>query len=479
MPSTFSGKNALIADDDESIVWVLNELLTGKGFEVTKTPDGAAACELIKSNIFTIALLDINMPGKDGLDILKEAGKAGCGAAVIIMTAESTLQNAIEAIKLGAFDYVTKPFDLTEIEVCVDRAVENARLRAQVTELSGRIKEKLKEESVFIGKSKAVQTVFRTIGKVAERDVEVLILGESGTGKEVLAKTIHANSLRSKGPFVAVNSAAVPRELMESELFGFERGAFTGATEGKPGKFELADGGTLFLDEVGDMTTELQSKLLRVIQEREFYRLGGKNRIKVDVRIISATNQDIDRLVADQRFREDLLYRLNGITVTLPPLRDRKGDIPLLTDYLLYKFQIELGGERRKLSNKALEAMEHYRWPGNVRELENCLRRAILLSPGIVLTTEDLNLPANKNKTESIEEVISARLTPFIEKTGVKGKQELYDLIIPFMERPLIRLVLEKTRGNQVQAADALGINRNTLRKKIKKLKIKIGEIKG
>lgn len=479
MPSTMPIKKALIADDDESIVWVLDELLAEKGFEILKTSDGAAASELIKTPGLTIALLDINMPGKDGLEILKEAGKAGCAAAVIIMTAESTMKNAIEALKLGAFDYVAKPFDLAEIEVMVERAVENARLRAQVTELTERIKEKLKEESVFIGKSKAVQTVFKTIGKVAERDVTVLILGESGTGKEILAKTIHANSPRSKGPFIAVNSAAVPRELMESELFGFERGAFTGAVEGKPGKFELADGGTLFLDEVGDMTAELQSKLLRVVQEREFYRLGGKSPITVDVRIISATNQDIDKLIADKRFREDLLYRLNGITVTLPPLRERKGDIPLLADYLLYKFHIELGGERRRLSDKALEAMENYRWPGNVRELENCLRRAILLSPGIVLTREDLNLPAGKHKTESIEEVISARLTPFIEKTGVKGKQELYDLIIPFMERPLIRLILEKTRGNQVQAADALGINRNTLRKKIKKLKIKIGEIKG
>jgi len=479
MPLTMQTKKALIADDDESIVWVLDELLREKGFEILKASDGAAASELIKTPGLTIALLDINMPGKDGLEILKEARDAGCAAAVIIMTAESTMKNAIEAIKLGAFDYCAKPFDLAEIEISVERAIENTRLRAQITDLSERIKEKFKEEAVFIGKSKAVQAVFKTIGKVAERDVTVLILGESGTGKEVLAKTIHANSPRLKGPFIAVNSAAVPRELMESELFGFERGAFTGAVEGKPGKFELADGGTLFLDEVGDMTVELQSKLLRVIQEREFYRLGGKAPITVDIRIISATNQDVDKLIADKRFREDLLYRLNGISVTLPPLRERKGDIPLLADYLLYKFHIELGGDRRKLSDKALEAMEHYKWPGNVRELENCLRRAILLSPGIVLTREDLNLPASRHKTESIEEVISTRLTPFIEKTGVKGKQELYDLIIPFMERPLIRLVLEKTRGNQVQAADALGINRNTLRKKIKKLRIKIGEIKG
>ncbi|MBI5562195.1 MAG: sigma-54-dependent Fis family transcriptional regulator [Deltaproteobacteria bacterium] len=472
-------KKALIADDDESIVWVLREFLRDKGFAVETASDGEAASALMKTPGVTIAFLDINMPGKDGLGILKEAREAGVEAPVIIMTAEATMKNALEALKLGAFDYVSKPFDLAEVELLAERAIENLRLRRQVSELTERIKEKLKDESVFIGKSKAVQTVFKTVGKVAGRDVAVLILGESGTGKELIARGIHANGPRSTGPFVAVNSAAVPRELMESELFGFERGAFTGATEAKPGKFELADNGTLFLDEVGDTSMELQSKLLRVIQEKEFYRLGGKTPIKVDTRIISATNQDMDKAVAEKRFREDLLYRLNGVTITMPPLRDRRGDVPILAEYLLEKFHGEFGGEKRRLSGKALEALDHYRWPGNVRELENVLRRAVLLSPGTVLSVEDLNLPAARHRSESIEDIITAKLRPFIEKTGGKGKQELYDLVMPFMERPLIRLVLEKTRGNQVQAAEVLGINRNTLRSMIKKLKIKIDDAKG
>ncbi|MDO8426592.1 MAG: sigma-54 dependent transcriptional regulator, partial [Deltaproteobacteria bacterium] len=279
-------------------------------------------------------------------------------------------------------------------------------------------------------------------------------------------------------PFIAVNSAAVPSALMESELLGFEKGAFTGATEGKKGKFELADGGTLFLDEVGDMTTDLQARLLRVIQEREFFRVGGKESLRVDVRIVAATNQDLDKAVQDKRFREDLLFRLNGVTLQLPPLRERKGDIPLLAEYFLNKSRHEFGGELKTLSQKALEAMESYRWPGNVRELENILRRAVLLSPSINLTPEDLNLPQARHKKESLEEIITLRLRPFIEKTDHNGNQELYDFIMPFMERPLIKLVLEKTRGNQVQAAEVLGINRNTLRKKIKDLNIKIDKAK-
>ncbi|MEK7773639.1 MAG: sigma-54 dependent transcriptional regulator, partial [Deltaproteobacteria bacterium] len=446
--------------------------------EVVKAKDGVEARRLIEEPGLSIAIIDINMPGADGLEVLKGARDSGSQAAVIIMTAEGTMKNTLEAMKLGAFDYTTKPFDLGELDIMVDRAVENIRLKSRLTNLSDRLRERLAGETVFIGKSKAVQDVFKTVGKVAHRDVTVLILGESGTGKELLARLIHMNSPKNEGPFVAVNSAAVPRDLMESELFGFEKGSFTGAVEGKKGKFELADGGTLLLDEIGDMNVDLQARLLRAIQEKEFYRVGGKEPVKLDVRIIAATNQNLERAVHEKRFREDLFYRLNGVTLKLPPLRERKGDVPILAEYFLDRFHLEFGGQRKTLSEKAMEAMEDYRWPGNVRELENVLRRAVLLCPSVKLSLSDLSLPASRRQSESLEEIISAKLKPFIDRTDHKGKQELYSFMMPFMERPLIKLVLEKTRGNQVQAAEVLGINRNTLRKKMKDLNIKIRDIK-
>ena len=468
----------LIADDDESILWVLDKLLKEKGLDVVAAKDGTEAGRIIASGV-NLALLDINMPGKDGLTLLTEARDAGSPASFIIMTAESTMKNTLEAMRLGAFDYITKPFDLGELEIIVGKALENMKLKGRLTALTERLKEHLSGETVFIGKSKAVEEVFKKAGKVAAKDVTVLILGESGTGKELLARILHANSPRSDGPFIAVNSAAVPKDLMESELFGFEKGAFTGALEARKGKFELADGGTLFLDEVGDTSPDLQARLLRAIQEKEFYRVGGKETVKVDVRIIAATNQDLEKAVAEKRFREDLLFRLNGISFTLPPLRERKGDVAILAAHFLERFRGEFASGMKSLSPKAMEALDGYNWPGNVRELENIIRRAVLMSQSVTITPEDLGLPQSRQRRESLEDIITARIKPFIDKTDHRSKQELYDFIMPFMERPLIRLVLEKTRGNQVQAAEILGINRNTLRKKIKELDIKLEKLKG
>lgn len=471
-------KRVLIADDDESILWVLERFFADKKIATVKTDNGAEASRLLKEERFPLAVVDINMPEKDGLEVLRDAKKAGSDTSFIIMTADSTMGNTLEAMKLGAFDYVTKPFDLTELEITVERALKDMALRQKLTTLSERLRETLTHETIFVGKSKAIQSVFKNVGKIAPKDVTVLILGESGTGKELLAKLLHANSTRSEGPFIAVNSAAVPRDLMEAELFGFEKGTFTGAIEEKKGKFELADGGTLFLDEIGDMALDLQSRLLRAIQEKEFYKIGGKAPIKVDVRIIAATNQDLERMVAEKRFREDLWFRLCGVTLTLPPLRERKGDVRLLAQYLLERFIHEFKTGGKTLSERAMEALEHYHWPGNVRELENILRKAVLLSPGVSITIEDLDLPESKERKDSLEEIIMAKLKPFIDKTDHKSKQDLYGFIMPFMERPLITLVLEKTRGNQVQAAEVLGINRNTLRKKIKDLGIKMKAFK-
>lgn len=468
----------LIVDDDRSILLVLERLLTDKGLSVESADNGKSAAKLLESGKFNVALLDINIPGKSGLDLLKEAKETGITTAIIIMTAEQSLNNTLEAMKLGAFDYISKPFDLNELEIIIERAMENDKLVKELSKLKNRLKEKLSEETHFIGRSRKIQNVFKTVGKIALQDVTVLIEGESGTGKELLARLIHTNSLRAEGPFIAVNTAAVPKELMESELFGFEKGAFTGATERTLGKFELAEGGTIFLDEVGDMTLELQSRLLRIIQEREFYRIGGKESITVDTRIIAATNHDLEKLIEKKKFREDLFFRLNVVRIEIPPLRDRKSDISLLADYFLDLFTVEMGVQRKSLAEASLKSMESYTWPGNVRELENILRRAVLLSSNIMLSPDDLRLPQKKKNKNSLEDIITERLVEFMEKTPDKGNQELYDTIIPIMERPLIKLVLKKTRANQVHAAELLGINRNTLRKKIKELNIDLKDVK-
>ncbi len=465
-------KRVLIADDDKSLLWVLERFFKDKRFDCVCATDGHEAQRLLETERVDLALIDINMPGKTGLQILKELKGAKGLPPIIIMTADATMENTISAMRYGAFDYISKPVDLDELEIIVTRAMENAKLKKELSTLKKTLEQKWASETVFVGKSKAAEKIFKTIGRIAPRDVTVLIQGESGTGKEIVAKLIHLNSPRREGPFVAVNSAAVPRELMESELFGYEKGAFTGATETRKGKFELADGGTLFLDEIGDMEIGLQAKLLRVLQEKEFYRVGGKEPIRVDVRIIAATNQNLEKKVEEGKFREDLYYRLNVVTINIPPLRERKEDIEPLAEYFLERFVEEMGTERKVLSKEALAALKSYNWPGNVRELENVLRRAVLLSSNLVITPEDLALKGRTEKKESLEAIIEKRLAPFIEKTTTRGKQHLYADILPLLERPLIKLVLKKTRFNQLRAAELLGINRNTLRKKIKELNI-------
>ena len=467
-------ERVLIVDDESDIRWVLNRLLKEKKLDVVEAGDGRRALDLLLNEDFSLALLDINIPEKDGLEVLTELKESGIVTPVIIMTAQSTMQNAIEAMKRGAFDYITKPFDIDEIDLLVDRALEFKGLKREVVSLKERLHERWADETHFVGKSKAVEGLFKTVGRIAPKDVSVILQGESGTGKELLAKLIHMNSSRSNGPFIAVNTAAIPKELMESELFGFVKGAFTGAIETRRGKFELADGGTLFLDEIGDMPIDLQSRLLRAIQEQEFYPIGAKEPLRVDVRIVSATNRDLEKEVANKRFREDLYYRLNVVTIKLPPLRARRDDIPVLAEYFLRKFQDEMGVEVRKLSPKALETLTSHRWPGNVRELENTLRRAVLLSSNPVLSMEDLAIHDTIKPRESLEDIIYSRLEEFISRIDSTTRQELYDTILPFMERPLLKLVLKKTGGNQVRAAELLGINRNTLRKKIRELGIKV-----
>ncbi|MBI5683318.1 MAG: sigma-54-dependent Fis family transcriptional regulator [Deltaproteobacteria bacterium] len=464
----------LVVDDDESILWVIERFLKEKGMDLTTARDGRKAFELIDKNDFDTAIIDISMPEKSGLDILSELDRDK-NLPVIIMTAQGTMKNAVEAMKGGAFDYITKPFDLDELAVIVERAIENKRLKDEVFSLKGKLKQKLAKETTIIGKSKAMQEIFKTIGKVSPTDATVLIQGESGTGKELIAKAIHANSLRTEGPFIAINSAAIPKELMESELFGHEKGAFTGAVEERHGKFELADSGTLFLDEIGDMSLDVQSKLLRAIQEKEFYRVGGKKPISVNVRLIAATNQNIEKLVEEKRFREDLFYRLNVVPINVPSLKERKEDIPILAEYLLQRFHEEMNMNLKSLSKDAIDALIQYNWQGNVREFENILHKAIILSPSPVLSAKDLSIPKKKGaQKEPLEAIIYDRLEEIIGKLEGRSARELYDMFMPFMQRPLIKLVLKKTNGNQIKAAYMLGINRNTLRKMIKELKITI-----
>lgn len=469
-------KRILVADDEESIRWVLSKALSKQGYQVDLASNGQQALEMSREKRYDLAVLDIKMPGLSGLDLLSRVQEESPGTLVVIMTAESSMKNAVEAMKRGAYDYITKPFDLDTL----DAIILKARKAAEVTEELSRLKDELKEhyqlDRAIIGQSAPMQALYKVLGKVAPSDVTVLITGESGTGKELVARAIHFNSPRLGKPFLALNCAAIPRELLESELFGHEKGSFTGATERKAGKFEQANGGTLFLDEIGDMPLELQAKLLRVLQEREITRTGGTNPIRVDVRIIAASNQNLKKMAQERTFREDLYYRLNVVPIELPPLRQRREDIPALLDYFLNRTREEYQTHARGVTPEALALLQAHPWPGNVRELEHALQRAALLSPDALLGPADfpdlLTEQVGEGNDVSLEGVIAAKLQGALMQMNLQEMNNLYDMVLHQMERPLINIVLDKTRGNQVRAAEVLGINRNTLRKKIQLLGI-------
>lgn len=464
----------LIADDEESIRFVLSKTMEKKGYSVDLAEDGIQALERIKSGRYSLIFMDILMPGESGLEILSKV----TDTPVIIMTAQDTMKNAVEAMKRGAYDYITKPFDIEEVNLLAARAISAWKLSKEVAELKKEIKGKYAVGGEIIGKSDAMKQLYKLIGKVSASDLTVLIQGESGTGKELIARAIHYHSNRSSGPFIAVNSSAIPKDLLESEFFGHEKGAFTGAHERKIGKFEVAEGGTLFLDEIGDMPTDLQAKILRVIQEKEFERVGGNRPIPADVRILAATNQDIESAIKEGRFREDLYYRLNVVPVIVPPLRGRKGDIPLLAEHFLRRFRDELDVEEKNITPEAMKILSSYDWPGNVRELENTIKRAMVMSSGSKILPEDLptavfgEAHVKAGRFRSLDELWEEKLRTFVDKGDCLKMKDLYDLIIKQVEKPLLRFVLEKTRGNQVKASEVLGINRNTLRKKLTELEM-------
>jgi two-component system, NtrC family, response regulator AtoC len=441
----------LIVDDEEIVRESLSAWLEKDGYTLATAPDGETAIDRIRKERWSILLVDLKMPGIDGLQVLEEAKRVQPEAAAVIMTAYATVDTAVAAMKIGAYDYLVKPFDPEELSLMIQKIVTQQTLvRENVL-----LRKVLKREYHFrdlISKSPAMQAVFDLARTAARSNSTILVLGESGTGKELLARAIHAESLRSQGPFVAVSCAALTETLLESELFGHEKGAFTGAAARRKGKFEMAHEGTLFLDEIGDITGKLQLDLLRVLEDRQFFRVGGSESIHVDVRIIAATNRDLPKAVADGSFREDLFYRLNVIPVHLPPLRDRLEDMPLLVEHFLEQLGAEMNRRVDGVTTDAMGILMSQTWPGNVRELRNVLERAIVVTSGHVIQASDLGV----------------RRPPCAEGGGGGGMASLEDV-----ERHHIARVLQESAGNISQAARTLGIDRATLYNKLKKYNLR------
>ncbi|MEA3545994.1 MAG: sigma-54 dependent transcriptional regulator, partial [Thermodesulfobacteriota bacterium] len=407
----------LVADDEQSIRWVLAKTLKKQGFSVDLAEDGSQASHMASQHHYDLAILDIKMPGIQGLDLLKQFRTDYPDTLIIIMTAEATMEHAVTAMKNGAYDYLTKPFDLTALDAIILKAEKAAELTGKIDQLKIELQDQYSLGRSIIGNSQPMQEIYKILGRVAGSDVTVLVTGESGTGKELIARAIHINSQRLGKPFIALNCAAIPHELLETELFGHERGAFTGATERKMGKFEQANGGTIFLDEIGDMPLGLQAKLLRVLQEKEMTRTGGNRTLPVDVRIVAATNQDMTSLVKEKLFREDLYYRLNVVPIKLPALRERLDDIPALVNFFLQKSKQDLGIDSMECSPETFDLFRLYDWPGNVRELENVIKRATLLSPNHVLTPVDFPGLLENEKVQSQDESLEALVTRKLENS--------------------------------------------------------------
>ncbi|MBM3825490.1 MAG: sigma-54-dependent Fis family transcriptional regulator [Verrucomicrobia bacterium] len=477
--SATSPSKVLVIDDDKDLRYSLRRALAGLGYNVIEADSGESGVGLAKREQPDVILLDNRMGGMSGIETLQMLRGAQPQAMVILMTAYGTTQTAIEAMKFGAFDYVMKPFDQAKLIALVDKAMSAGRDLANAGKQARMLVNPADYKEGIIGSSEPMQEVLKSIGQVAASDATVLITGESGTGKELVARCIHQHSLRSKGPFTAVNCAAIPENLIESELFGHEKGAFTGAAGQKPGKFELCDGGTIFLDEIGDMSLPTQTKVLRAIQEGEIQRVGGTATLKVSVRVVAATNKDLETMVAARQFREDLYYRLNVFRIRLPALRERKGDVPLLVDYMLQRQAAARKSRPKRLSAEALEAMLAYDWPGNVRELENVVQRANVLAKGETILTKDLPSDVLTPRRPAPAAAATPAATSVAAPAPETGLVPSYDAIyrgcregdgksiLNVIEMEMIKRAMEETRGNQLRAALILGINRSTLKKRL------------
>ncbi|MBI5503581.1 MAG: sigma-54-dependent Fis family transcriptional regulator [Deltaproteobacteria bacterium] len=473
MHSTKPG-TILVVDDEADVRRVIADILEDAGYVVETAADAESSFDLLDRGDIDLAFIDINLPGASGFDILDDVKRRGGATDVVVITGKATVANAIEATRRGAYEYVTKPFDLERILELTRRILEGRALGRSIQhQRAGKAESGAAAGKIeIVGQSPAMQEVYKIIGRMAGTPTTVLIQGESGTGKEVVAKAIHDYSTRAAGPFVAVNCSAIPADLLESEMFGHERGAFTGATERRIGKFEQAKGGTLFLDEISDMPLPLQAKLLRVLQEREFSRVGGHELIPAECRIVAATNKQLEAEVEAGRFREDLYFRLKVVVIELPALRERRADIPLLVQYFIDRINEREHFNVKGVSAPAMGLLLEHPWRGNVRELENILLRAAALAPDRVLTPEDLPLSRKSPRAQAddglpLAEVLAARIREYMAGFGTAEPRDLHARVLAMVEKPLFEAVLEATGGNQLKAADMLGINRNTLRKKI------------
>jgi DNA-binding NtrC family response regulator len=449
-------KHVLVVDDEVSILRALDRFLTDQGYQVTLCDNAQSARKVLSEGFIDLALVDMKLGTESGLDLLKQIQKDSPQTSSIIMTGFGSIETAVDAIKAGAFHYITKPFEFADLINLVKKALEHKQAKQENTLLKKQLQDRYGFENI-VGSSDGINEVFNMVSRVADTDSTILILGESGTGKELVARAIHYNSPRANRPIVPVNCAAIPEDLLESELFGHVKGAFTGAVTTRMGRFEMADGGTLFLDEIGDMSPKLQVKLLRVLQERRFESVGSNRPVEVDVRIIAATNKNLEDGVREGWFREDLYYRLHVIPVKIPPLRERPADIPLLIKHFLHKFSKEHNSPAPEISEESMEALVNYAWPGNVRELENLVERLVILYPGQAFQPSSLPsklLDGGGKITTSVN----------IPEEGISFKNVVSDF-----ENELILKALQKTAWNKNKAATLLKLNRTTLVEKIKK----------
>jgi two-component system nitrogen regulation response regulator GlnG len=467
----------LVCDDDSAIRTVVNQALGRAGYDVRTAGTAAGLWRWIAAGEGSLVITDVVLPDESGFDLIPRIKRIRPDLPVVVMSAQNTLLTAITAAERGAFEYLPKPFDLKELISVAQRALATPATRRQSAAA-----ETAEERLPLIGRSPAMQEIYRVIARLTQTDLTVMIMGESGTGKELVARALHDYGKRRQGTFVAVNMAAIPKELVESELFGHERGAFTGATGRGVGRFEQAEGGTLFLDEIGDMPLEAQTRLLRVLQQGEYTTVGGRIPIRTDVRIVAATNRDLRQLIGQGLFREDLYYRLNVVPLRLPPLRERIEDIADLVRHFLRRAEEE-GLPHKTLDSEALEILRRHRWPGNVRELENLIRRLAVLHSGDAISAaaiaSELKEPARAAEAESAPQSLSGAVEQYLGRYFQAHGERLpppgvYDRIVQEVERPLISICLAATRGNQIQAAHLLGLNRNTLRKKIRELGLEV-----